>query len=550
MRKLFFLSLLLFSLTAFSQLKAAKYSIHNVKVNTKYSDFGAAFFGPNKIIFASSQLDGKKLRNKFKKKQTPNTRYDLYKGFLNFNGEINYTQKILNNFTTKYNESNVSFTPDLKHVYFTQNNIKKGKYIKDSNNWVNLKIYRADVKTNGEWTNIVSLPFNNDSYSCAHPSVSEDGKILFFSSDMPGTMGQSDIFWVRILDDGGYGEPENIGTFVNSKYRESFPYVDDDILYFSSDRPDSMGGMDVFMVALDQPNSTPVNLGSVINSPYDDFCFVIDRKHKRGFFSSNRPNGKGNDDLYFFKQETPIVKCKQKISGVVIDNKTNQPVAGAIVEIHTHNSIKIATVPVKKDGKFSFDLACRGNYRIEAFKPDYKRAFRPINFHKGEYSQHIVLHLSKKESKETQLDPKKPVAVATHEKPEPMKKKSVVVYKNGHEILDIPPVYFELDQYYITEESAEVLQKVAKILKENPSFIIQVGSYTDCRASASYNLHLSALRAKEVVKHLEYLGIPEYRLKRRGFGESQPVNNCVDGVKCTEAEHLKNRRTEFIILKK
>lgn len=544
------LLLLLLSQTAFSQLKAAKYTIHNVKANTKYSDFGAAFFGPNKIIYASSKRDGKKLRNKFKKKQTLNTRYDLYEGFLNMKGEINYTKKILNNFTTKYNESNVSFTPDLKHVYFTQNNIKHGKYIKDANNWINLKIYRADVKSNGEWTNIVSLPFNNDSYSCAHPSVSEDGKLLFFSSDMPGTTGQSDIFWVQIFEDGTYGKPENIGTFVNSKYRESFPYVDGDILYFSSDRPESMGGMDVFMVALDQPNSTPVNLGNTINSPYDDFCFVIDRKHKRGFFSSNRPKGKGNDDIYFFKQETPIVKCKQEISGLVVDSRTKQPVAGAVVKLYTHNTIKIATLPVKKDGKFKFDLACRSNYRIEANKPGYQQALQQIDFQKEAYTQHLVLALTKKEAKPSKPKPPKPVAAKSPEKPKPKPEKSLTVYKNGHEILDLPPIYFELDQYYITEEAAEILQKVAKILKEHPTFIIQVGSYTDCRASDSYNLHLSALRAKEVVKHLEYLGVPAYRLKGRGFGESRPVNKCVDGIKCTEAEHLKNRRTEFIILKK
>ena len=271
MKNILVLILLITSQTVFSQLTAGEYTIKSIKVNTKHSDYGASYFGPNKVIFASSKKDAKKLRNKFKSNRDDAPKYDLYEGYLNHNGEINYTKKILNSFITKYNESNVSFTPDLNYVYFTQNNIKKGKYIKDESNWVNLKIYRAQVMTNGDWVNVVSLPFNADSYSCAHPSVSEDGKILFFTSDMPGTQGKSDIYWVTILKNGKYGPPQNIGSHVNSQYKENFPYVDGNLLYFSSDRPSSYGGMDIYMIALDRPDSKPTNLGFPINSKSDDF---------------------------------------------------------------------------------------------------------------------------------------------------------------------------------------------------------------------------------------------------------------------------------------
>jgi len=139
------------------------------------------------MIFASSKIDGRSLRNKFKIQKDDLPRYNLFKGFVNLNGEITDVIKFENNFITKYNGSNVSFTPDLKYVYFTQNNNRDGKYIKNKSEWINLMIYRAKVQSNGEWTNIVSLPFNNDNYSCAHPSVSEDGKILFLTSDMPSS---------------------------------------------------------------------------------------------------------------------------------------------------------------------------------------------------------------------------------------------------------------------------------------------------------------------------------------------------------------------------
>ncbi len=553
------ISLFLIQVT-YAQLTAAQYTIKNIKANTKYSDYGTSYFGPNRIIFASSKLDGKKLKNKFRSSNDDFPRYDLFKGFLNYKGEINYVKKILNNFVTKYNESNVSFSPDYKYVYFTQNNIKKGKYVEDESQWVNLKIYRASVTTSGEWSNIVSLPFNNDRYSCAHPSVSEDGRILFFSSDMPGSYGNSDIYWVTINKNGTYGEPQNIGSHVNSSARENFPYVDGNILYFSSDRPTSKGGLDIFMVPLDDPDAIPVNLGAPINSEYDDFCFVIDRQHKKGFFSSNRPDGKGEDDIYSFVQETEIQECKQVIKGVIRDKETNEIIPGAIVSMYSHNNIVLATYPTKTDGKFTFDLACRGNYRVEATQIGYNKTFRQIGFTPSLLTQKITLYLEKEKIKEEPKDEivvvekkpeiKKEEVLVDNKSSEPEKIKPPIIYKDGKEMLDLPPIYFDLDQYYITKEAGNILDKAVKILYDYPNITIEFGAYTDCRASDSYNLHLSDLRAKEVVDYIVGQGISNDRITGRGYGESRPVNKCIDGVKCTEAEHLQNRRTEFIIKKK
>jgi len=537
---------------SFSQLVAAKYSINNIRVNTKYSDYGTSYFGPNRIIFASNYSDAKKNRgNNSKNDNTP--KYDLFKGMLNYNGEINSTKKILNNFTTKYNESNVSFTPDLKYVYFTQNNLKKGKYIKDDSNWINLKLYRAQIMTNGDWENIVSLPFNDDSFSCAHPSVSEDGKILFFTSDMPGSYGQSDIYWVTILKNGKYGIPQNLGLHVNSEARENFPFVDGNILYFSSDRSDTKGGLDVYMVEIDHPNSTPTNIGLPINSKDDDFCFVINREKRTGFFSSNRAKGKGSDDIYTFVQKTEIVSCQQIVSGVIRDQKTNNILSGATVSLYSHKNILLATYPTKEDGKFTFKLACRGNYRIEANKLDYEKAFKEIDYIPNTNAQEINLQLKSIKKPE-------PVAVVktipvSSEKAKNIEKEidekpSYYIEKNGKLILDIEPIYFVLDESYITKKSGNTLEKVADIIKNNPNIIIEFGTHTDCRASDSYNLHLSNLRAKEVISYLtKQLNIPKHRISGRGYGESQLANHCKDGVKCTEAEHLQNRRTEFVIIK-
>lgn len=560
MKSSFFLALIMCFQVAFPQLTAAKYTISNIKVNTKYSEYGTSYFGPNRIIFASSKLDGKKLRNKFTNQKDDLPHYDLFKGYLDLNGEINYPQKIMNQFVTKYNESNVSFTPDLKYVYFTQNNNTKGKYIKDKSQWINLKIYRAQVNTNGEWSNIVSLPFNNDNYSCAHPSVSEDGRVLFFTSDMPGSFGKSDIYWVIILKDGSYGQPQNLGPHVNSSARENFPYVNDNILYLSSDRPESKGGLDVFMVALDEPDSKPVNLGLTINSPYDDFCFVIDRKNKNGFLSSNRPEGKGKDDIYFFTQDTEIQECKQIVKGEIRDKETDEIIDGATVSIFSHNNILLATFPVKSDGKYKFELACRGNYRVEARKLNYNNTSKQIDFTPKIFSQEVPLYLEKKPQPMEMVDNKKISEISENPLKQEIKEvqeeevlkieKFIALNSRGKEILNVEPIYFELDEYYITQDASEILAQVANIIDEYPNITIECGSHTDSRASASYNLHLSNLRAKEVNKYLENLGVQIERIKSRGYGESVLVNKCSNNVHCTEAEHLQNRRTEFIILKK
>ncbi len=556
--KLFpFLVFIFFCQIAFAQLIVAEYTIKNIKENTKYSDYGTAFFGPNRVVFASS----KHSRKKYEKNQDDAPRYDLFKGYVNLKGEINYVKKIKNNFSTKYNETNVSFTPDLKYVYFTQNNYTDGKYHKDDENWVNLKIYRAKVNTNGEWTHIIPLPFNSNTYSCAHPSVSEDGRILFFTSDMPGSLGQSDIYWVTIAKDGTYGEPQNMGTHVNSKAKENFPFIDGSILYFSSDRPESKGGLDVFMIEIDQPNSIPVNIGSPINSKYDDFCFVLNRQKKTGFFSSNRLGGKGEDDIYSFVQKNEIISCHQLVKGEIRDKKTNEIIPYATLSLYSHKNILLTTYPTQKNGKFEFKLACRDNYRIEVVKTNYKKKTKSIGYIPNTKEQKLPVFLESIKKPEAVVSVKNTeVVVGTEEVKPIIEEKSEIstnkpeesnfIIKDGKQLLNIEPIYFVLDESYITKASFDILEKVAQIIRENPTIIIEFGAHTDSRASASYNLHLSNLRAKEVVKYLMNLGVPENRIKGRGYGESQLVNHCKDGVKCTEAEHLQNRRTEFVIIQK
>jgi len=543
-----FISFFLWVFTAFTQNGSATYSIKNIKSNTKHSDYGTSFFGPNRIYFASNHESSKSLIINKKTYEAPN--YDLYKGIISSTGEIDYVEKVNLSEASKYNKSNASFSTDMKYVYFTQNNNVEGKSVEDAQRNINMKIYRANVGSNGQWSNIISLPFNSDYYSCTHPSVSEDNKILFFASDMPGTFGASDIYWVTINANNDFGMPQNLGENVNSISRENFPYVDKNILYFSSDRPDSKGGLDVYRVKLDELNSIPVNLEAPINSSFDDFSFVIERQNKKGYFSSNRPGGKGEDDIYYFTQDTEFQECKQTISGVILDSKTNNPISGSIVSMYSHDNIMLATFPVKSDGYYKFELACRGNYRVEATHFDYNKTFKNINFTPQIFSQEITLYLDPKPKIIAEVPLSKTEEIKINETIKKEKIELPTIIKNSKEILDLPPVYFDLDSYYITKDGETIINNAIIILNKFPNINIEFSSYTDCRASDSYNLYLSNLRAKEVINFMIDKGISENRLLGRGYGESKPVNHCVDGVECSETEHLQNRRAEFVIINK
>ncbi len=220
--------------------------------------------------------------------------------------------------------------------------------------------------------------------------------------------------------------------------------------------------------------------------------------------------------------------------------------------MYSHDNILLSTYTIKSDGKYKFDLACRENYKVQATKIGYNKTFKHIGFTPKIFTQNIILYIEKKAVtkpivKNTPKDIKTKDVII---KPDSVVEKKPVLNKNGKEILNLKPIYFELDEYYITQESYETLAKAVRILKDYPNIVIEFGSHTDSRSSDSYNLHLSTLRANEVVKHLVYLGVPEHRIKGRGYGESELINKCRNGVKCTEVEHLKNRRTEFLIIKK
>ena len=500
------------------------YRIKNLEVNTKYSDFGVSYYQGD-AIFASSRPTDNASKNNWTNGQPY---LDLYRGAITPEGEIVDPQDF-KGLDTKYHESNAVFTKDGKTVYFTRNNYYNKQYGKDSLGWNNLKLFRADVDAEGQWINEMPLPFNNDNYSVGHPALSPDEKTLYFTSDMPGSMGQTDIFKCSVGADGSYGAPMNLGSQVNTYGREMFPYVSESgKLYFSSDGRGGNGGLDVYVVPANNTSVIPLNLGSPINSAQDDFSFIINEQTKNGYFSSNRIGGKGDDDIYYFDElNAPDMKCAQVITGVARDKDSGALLPNTLVTLYKGTQ-KEESVLTGADGSYRFDKAdCETSYKVEATRAYYKGDEKSFTT-----SDQADLELQM----DLALTPDKDALAKGQE-----------LDRCQYALDNINTIYFDLDKYAIRPDAAIELEKIVKVMNKCTDITIEARSHTDSRASDQYNQTLSQNRAQSTVDYIVSRGIDKSRITAKGYGETELVNKCSNGVKCSEAEHQVNRRTEFVI---
>ena len=509
---------------------SGRYRIQNAGINSEFSDYGTAFY-KDELVFASARDTGSISSRKHS--WTNQSYTNLYGAKVTDNGNFESPEKFSKSVSSRYHESTAVFTQDGNTMYFTRNNFNNGKKGRDSERTILLKLYKA-TKEGDKWTNVTELPFNSNEYSVAHPALSADEKTLYFASNMPGTIGgeQSDIFKVSINADGSYGTPENLGDKINTEGRETFPYVtDNNELYFASDGHPGLGGLDVFVTQLKEDGNVGSikNVGEPVNSKMDDFAFLIDNKTKNGFVSSNRKEDNlGYDDIYKFTEILPIPKdCEQLLTGIVVDEESQEPIANARVVLFDSAENKLKEQTSDAEGKYDFGTVdCDTKLKIRAEKPTYNT---------NEISVTIPKESGTTDSK---------VAIELTEKP-------LKVGDPLNKALNIEIIYFDLDKSNIRPDAAVELAKVLEVMKEYPTMKIDVRSHTDCRQTAAYNLALSDRRAKSTIAWLIKNGIAADRLTGRGYGESQLVNDCgcepTNESNCTEEQHQKNRRSEFII---
>ncbi len=504
--------------------RASNYTLEDIKtINSRKSDFAPMLYD-GKLIFATARDSSGGSRRIHKWNNQPFL--DLYESKV---GEASKSyskpEPFSKELNSRFHESTTTFTNDGKTVYFTRNNYNQGKYGKAKEGTNKLKIYKSSKK-NGKWGTPVEMPFNSDEYSTAHPALNQDNTRLYFSSDMEGTLGLSDIWYVDISEDGSYGEPVNLQKPINTEGRESFPFMSDtNNLYFASDGHPGLGGLDIFVTTPDDKEGVEeeiINLGEPINSSYDDFSFIVKDSILVGYFASNRKRGLGSDDIYKFNQE---IACAIIADGVTLDKDSNEPIGGVTVELIDKDSNVINSTVSDDEGNYKFEsTSCEDQYIVRGIKEDYngdEKLFNTPNV-SGTVSNNLYLELAKK----------------------PLK-----VGDDLAKVLDLNPIYFDFDRFNIRRDAALELEKVVAVLNEYPAMFIDVRSHTDSRARDAYNEKLSEKRNKSTIAYLIDQGINSSRLTGRGYGESQLVNGCSNGVDCSEEEHQLNRRSEFIIVK-
>lgn len=510
-----------------SGYKKSDYKVNMIReINSRYSDFGPSYY-KNQLVFASARDTGVFSRRIHKWNNQPFL--DLYWSTIKKDGSLTPPTVFVKKLNTKFHESTSCFSEDGNTMYFTRNNYTENKYGKSTAGVNKLKIYKT-TKTDKGWSRAEELPFNNKEYSCAHPALSKDGKFLYFASDMPGTIGNSDIWRVALIDDEDsgektYGTPENIGRPVNTEGRESFPYISDSgHLYFASDGHPGLGGLDIYVTHPDEEEMVILSLGNPINSSSDDFAFIVNDSTKTGFFSSSRKSGMGSDDIYkFVQKELPDPTCDITITGVITDQKTKEIIPDAKVQLLNQDNELVEEVSVNKEGRYSFMTDCNERYIVRASADLY-------------YSKEVLVTT--------------PSATETLTRNIELENRVTEVNLGDDlaKLLDLKPIYFDFNKSDIRPDAAIELLKIVSAMRQIPTMKISARSHTDSRGRDAYNLVLSDRRAKSTVAYIISKGIDASRITGKGYGEKELVNECSNGIECSEEEHQLNRRSEFIVV--
>jgi outer membrane protein OmpA-like peptidoglycan-associated protein/tetratricopeptide (TPR) repeat protein len=588
-----------------------QFTIKNLTINSPQEDFSPVFY-KDKVLFASSREGVKPIRRKWNWNRLPFL--DIYEASVNADGELANANPFRKELNKKFHEGPVAFNSAQTSMAFTRNNYED----KSSDNVVKLKIFISEF-VDGKWQNPVAFPLNNKEYSVGHPAYSSDGKWLYFASDMPGGFGGVDLYKIPLNADGSFGEPINLGERINTEGNEMFPtFHESGMLFYSSDGKAGLGGLDLFVVQVKEDGSVgkQMNVGAPINSSRDDFSFSLNKDMTYGYFASNREEGKGDDDIYFFEMLKPF-NFGKILQGVAKDKKGNI-LAETKVNLLDDKGNVIESIVTGEKGNYSFLVEENKKYQLVGSKEKYfegtntastftdeqvvyadvalqkdpglslyalvvdKKTKQPLENVKmtiidnltgketvyytpasGDYrnalankqindrgSYNITLEKSgyfgKTVTFNTLFD--KPGVYEIHKSLD-LTLDKLEVGGDISKLIEINPIYFDFNKANIRPDAALELDKIVKVMNDYPGMVIELGSHTDSRGSDAYNIKLSDRRAKSSAQYIKEQITNPSRIYGKGYGETKLINQCSNGVKCTDEEHQENRRTEFIIIK-
>ena len=484
--------------------KKKSFDVKSISINSDKSEFGPMLSNDNVFYFSSARRKSRKTAG-----WNDESYLDLYQSIYNEDGAFSPATEV-QEINTVWHDGPAAVSSNGKTIYFSRDSRVLKDYENDkgiNTKFSQMYLYKA-TKANDKWSNIAQLPFNSKTYSVSNPSISKDGKTLYFNSNMPGGIGGNDIWKVEIKEGDVYGTPENLGSKVNTEGNEQFPSItDDNVLYFSSSAKQGLGGLDVYSINLNKSEEAQ-NLGKPINSEKDDFSFSFNTKHNIGFFSSNRA---GSDDIY-----TAAPVCSVESTIVVTNAVSGQILADASVAILDDKKNIIETKNSDANGNVEYVLECNKDYSLQVTKDGFESGVFVIAKNKG----------------------------GKLNVPAPLNPIEIIIRPT--EIV-LNPIFFEFNKSNITQEGAFELDKLVQVMKSNDKLIIFTKSHTDNRGSDNFNLILSDKRAKATVQYIISKGIQASRISGNGYGETEPKVDCKEN--CTEEEYAQNRRSEFLIVK-
>ena len=511
----------------FLRRDSSRYEVRRININTTGSEIGAAFYR-DQVVFSSTQGEGSLTTRKYQWNELPYL--NLFIGDKAPNGDIVNVTDFAPDLRTTYHDGPVSFDQNEDKVYITRNNVGKRRVSKDAEGVVNLKILFGGIEED-EWEYRGEFSHNSDNYSTGHPSIDKSGNVLYFTSDMPGGYGGSDLYFSTFS--GGYwSDPINLGPEVNTTGDESFPFISNDgLLYFSSDGHGGLGGLDVFFsIPEGGVFSTVENMGYPVNSPKDDFSFTLDEIGMEGYFASDRTGSRGSDDLFSLRiKYIPVI-----IRGIVKDSETDEVLPDTKISVINEYADTIFVSTTRTDGQFEFEVNKGMEYIIEADNQDY-------------YLNEVViqtddLRMNDEAYAEILLE-----YMVDDGYPEPI----MMEEEDGEplQILQIEYIDFDFGGTDIRQNAALTLDDLIALLLEFPEMEIRIESHTDSQGDDEENMLLSKRRAKSTFDYVNSRGIDQSRVRYAGYGETQLLNDCINND-CTEEERAANNRTIVKVVRK